>query len=99
MLMTTPLLLGTRPPLYFSDHVAGCLVILAAVTAMAEVARVVRFINVALGVWFAASAFVFGGSAAATVTNAVAGVLLIGFSLPRGSRSEAHYGGWDRAIV
>ena len=27
------------------------------------------------------------------------GLLLIGLSLPRGRRSDAHYGGWDRAIV
>ena len=27
------------------------------------------------------------------------GLALIGLSLPRGARSEEHYGGWDRAIV
>src|SRR5690606_9315687 len=37
LLLTTPLLVGTEPPLYFSDHVVGCLVIMIAVTAMAEV--------------------------------------------------------------
>ncbi|MGY3033312.1 nucleoside-diphosphate-sugar epimerase/uncharacterized membrane protein [Bradyrhizobium sp. USDA 4354] len=100
LLMTTPLAFGTRPPLYFSDHVTGCLVILVAVAAMAEVARAARFANVALGAWVAISPFVLdGGTATATIANVTAGVLLIGLSLPRGTRSGAHYGGWDHAIV
>ncbi len=49
ILLMTPLIVGSDPPLYLSDHVAGCLVILVAVTAMAEVVRPVRFLNVALG--------------------------------------------------
>ncbi|TIR45418.1 MAG: hypothetical protein E5X53_37190, partial [Mesorhizobium sp.] len=53
LLMTTPLLFGTQSPLYFSDHVVGCLIIMVAVTAMAEVVRPVRFLNVVLGAWIA----------------------------------------------
>src|SRR5215204_2263922 len=37
-LLCTPLLLGVAPPLYFSDHVTGCLVIVISVAAWAEVA-------------------------------------------------------------
>jgi hypothetical protein len=100
LLMTTAFVFGTSPPLYFSGHVLDCLVILVAVTAMAEVARAARFVNVALGAWIAASPFVLGGgAAAATVANVLIGLLLIGLSLPRGTRSDAHYGKWDRAIV
>lgn len=100
LLMMTPLVVGARPPLYFSDHILGCLVILVAVTAMAEPARAVRFINVALGAWIAASPFILaGGGTASVVANVGAGVVLILLSLPRGTRSEAHYGGWDRLIV
>jgi hypothetical protein len=99
-LMTTPLTLGTGAPLYHSDHVAGCLVILIAVTAMAEIARPVRFLNVGLGLWIAASPFLLtGGAAVGTVGNVLAGLALIGLSLPRGTRSAEHYGGWDRLIV
>jgi hypothetical protein len=29
----------------------------------------------------------------------IVGLALIGISLPRGRRSEEHYGGWDRLIV
>ncbi|HET8726360.1 MAG TPA: NAD-dependent epimerase/dehydratase family protein [Alphaproteobacteria bacterium] len=99
-LMCTPLVLGTDAPLYFSDHVAGCLVILVAVTGMAEIARPVRLLNVPLGAWVAASPFFMnGGSLAGTIGDVVAGLLLIGLSLPRGKRSDEHYGGWDRLIV
>lgn len=47
-LMCAPLLLGTAPPLYFSDHVAGCLATTVAVTALAEVARAARLLLVPL---------------------------------------------------
>ncbi|MER8787503.1 NAD-dependent epimerase/dehydratase family protein [Mesorhizobium sp. M0983] len=99
LLMITPLAFGTSPPLYFSDHVTGCLVIMVAVTAMAEVGRAVRFLNIALGAWIALSPFILAGGAAASFANLAIGALLVGLSLPRGTRSAAHYGGWDRAIV
>lgn len=100
LLMATPLIFGTEPPLYFSDHIVGCLVIMIAVTAMAEVVRPVRFLNVLLGAWVAASPFLLeGGGTAAMAADIVIGLILIGLSLPRGARSEEHYGGWDRAIV
>lgn len=99
-LMTTPLIIGSQPPLYFSDHVVGCLVILVAVTAMAEIARPARFLNMVLGAWIAISPFLLeGGSNTAMLFDGAAGLLLIGLSLPRGTRSEEHYGGWDRIIV
>lgn len=100
LLMATPLIFGTEAPLYFSDHVAGCLVVMVAVAAMAEVVRPLRFLNVALGAWVAASPFLLdGGSAIATAADVAIGLALIGLGLPRGTRSDEHYGGWDRAIV
>lgn len=99
-LMITPFLFGTALPLYFSDHVRGCLVIVTAVTAMAEVARPVRFLNLALGAWIAASPFMLeGATIAGTKGDVAASVLLVALSLPRGTRSQEHYGGWDRIIV
>lgn len=100
LLLTTPLIADNAPPLYFSDHVAGCLVILVAVTAMAEVTRAVRFLNVPLGIWIAASPFLLdGGTGLGTTVDIVVGLALVGLSLPRGTRSSEHYGGWDRVIV
>jgi uncharacterized membrane protein len=100
LLMATPLVFGTEAPIYFSNHVAGCLVILVAVTAMAEVVRPLRFLNAGLGAWVAASPFLLaGGGDAGTLAGVAIGLALIGLSLPRGARSEEHYGGWDRVIV
>lgn len=100
ILIMTPLIVGTDPPLYFSDHVAGCLVILIAVTAMAEVVRPVRFFNVAVGAWVAVAPFLLaGGNVASTLADVAVGLALVALSLPRGTRSDEHYGGWDRAIV
>ena len=56
--------LGAEGPLYFSDHVVGCLVITIAVTALAEVTRAVRFFNVPLGLWVAVSPFLLAGATA-----------------------------------
>jgi len=100
VLMATPLIFATQAPLYFGDHIAGCIVIMVAITAMAEVVRPVRFLNVVLGAWIVASPFLLGGgSGIATMADVLIGLALIGLSLPRGARSGAHYGAWDRAIV
>jgi conjugative transfer region protein TrbK len=89
-----------RRAAYFSDHIVGCLVILVAITAMAEIVRAVRFPNIALGAWLAAAPCALdGGSGLATAVNLVIGLALIDLSLPRGVRSDQHYGGWDRAII
>jgi hypothetical protein len=99
-LMLTGPLLGTTPPIANSDHIAGCLAITIAVSAMAEVIRSVRFLNLLLGLWVAASPFLLdGGGTAAMIGNALLGLGLVALSLPRGTRSEEHYGGWDRYIV
>ncbi|WP_132031157.1 NAD-dependent epimerase/dehydratase family protein [Aquabacter spiritensis] len=100
VLMASPLIFGTAPPLYFSDHIVGCLVIMVAITATAEVVRPVRFLNVGLGAWIVASPFLLeGGPGPAMAAEVAIGLALIGLSLPRGARSAEHYGGWDRAIV
>jgi hypothetical protein len=99
-LLCTRLLFGVEPPLYFSDHTAGCVAIVIAVTAWAEVARSVRLLNVPLGLWVAASPFLLdGGTTIASVADLVAGLLLAGLSLSRGARSQEHYGGWDQYIL
>jgi nucleoside-diphosphate-sugar epimerase/uncharacterized membrane protein len=99
-LLCTRLLFGVEPPLYFSDHTAGCVAIVIAVTAWAEVVRTIRLLNVPLGLWVAASPFLLdGGGTVALVANLIAGLALAGLSLPRGARSREHYGGWDQYIL
>jgi nucleoside-diphosphate-sugar epimerase/uncharacterized membrane protein len=99
-LIAAPLLAISAPPLAWSDHIAGCLVITIAVTAMAEVARAARFLNIPIGLWLVASPLILpGADTAAIIGDIVAGLALILLSLPRGKLSGAHYGSWDRMIV
>jgi nucleoside-diphosphate-sugar epimerase/uncharacterized membrane protein len=99
-LMASPLVAGTEPPLYFSDHIAGCLAITIAVTAFAEVARAARFLNVLVGLWVVLSPFILPGTEGlAQVSDTLAGVALAAFSLPRGKLGKTHYGSWDRMII
>ena len=100
VLMCTRLLLGASGAMADSDHLVGCIVITVAVTAFAEVARPVRFINVPLGAWLIAAPFVISGATTlGTAASVVIGAGLIALNLPRGKLSGEHYGGWDRYLV
>lgn len=98
--MVSRLVVGTEVPLADSDHLVGALVITTAVVALAEVARPLRFLNALFGAWLVIAPWLLdGGTLVGTGLDVVAGVLLIALSLPRGTRSEEHYGTWDRLIV
>lgn len=99
-LIASPLLVGTEAPLYFSDHIVGWIVLAVAVTALAEVARAVRFLNAPLGLWIAASPFMLaGGTTGSMIADVALGLAIAALSLPRGKRSQETYGAWDHAIV
>lgn len=98
--MLTRLLVGTEPSLAHSDHLVGALIITVAVMAMAEVGRPLRFINVGFGAWLIAAPWVLdGGFATGSTAGAVTGLAVIALSLPRGKRSQQHYGSWDRWVL
>jgi nucleoside-diphosphate-sugar epimerase len=98
-LMFSPAIVGTVGSIALSDHLVGALIITVAVCAMAEVARPLRFINLLFGVWLIAAPWLLAGaSPGATWNDVVVGVLVIGLSLPRGWRSNEHYGAWDRYV-
>jgi len=100
ILMFTRLLFGTEPPLAHSDHLVGALIITMAVMAMAEVGRLLRFINVAFGLWLIAAPWVLdGGSAVGSAAGVAIGIAVVLLSLPRGRRSAEHYGSWDRLVL
>lgn len=100
-LLTTPLTLGAEGGLYFSDHIAGCLIITVAVTAFAEIGRALRFLLVPLGAWVLASPFVLddSGDLLAMAVRVSAGLALLALALPRGQRSKERYGEWERWIL
>jgi nucleoside-diphosphate-sugar epimerase len=97
-LMCTQLIFGTEGDAADNDHVAGLLVVTFSVSAMAEVARPLRFINIAFGAWLIVSPwFIDGYSGIATAASVLAGIALIWLALPPGGISN-HYGSWDRVI-
>jgi nucleoside-diphosphate-sugar epimerase/uncharacterized membrane protein len=99
-LMFTRLVFGTEPPMAHSDHLTGALVLVVAVTAMAEVGRMLRLLNVALGAWLVAAPWLLSGASTSAKAGSVAvGAAIVLLSLPRGHRSREHYGNWDRFVL
>jgi nucleoside-diphosphate-sugar epimerase/uncharacterized membrane protein len=99
-LMISRLVFATQPPLANTDHLVGALVVTTAVIATAEVVRPLRFLNLLFGAWLIGAPWLNGGgSLAGSISDVIAGILLIVLSLPRGRRSHEHYGSWDRFIV
>jgi hypothetical protein len=99
-LMFTRLLFGTVPPMANSDHLIGALIVTVAVMAMAEVGRSLRFINIEFGLWLVIAPWIWNGASnTASWMEVIIGVAVILLSLPRGKRSNEHYGSWDRYIL
>jgi hypothetical protein len=97
--MFAPVVFGSEVPAAYSDQVTGALVVTVAVIATAEVVRALRFLNVVLGAWIAASGWMLSGATAAgRWSGLVAGVLILTLSLRRG-RIHERYGAWQPWIV
>ncbi|MGH7464575.1 MAG: SPW repeat domain-containing protein, partial [Longimicrobiales bacterium] len=95
----SPDLLGTEGPVANSSHIAGALVTTVAVTAMAEVGRALRFVNIPLAAWIAIAPWLLGdATTAGRWSGLLVGIMLIALSIPRGAVRE-RYGGWQRYVV
>jgi hypothetical protein len=90
-LMLTRLTLGSEGQLANADHLIGALVLTVSVIATAEVGRIVRFLNMPLGLAAMLMPLILGGSLLQIVGGVVVGLALIAFSLPRG-RVRQRYG-------
>lgn len=100
LLMLERLLIPIPWNLANTHHVIGALVISVSIIATAEVVRALRFINLALAVWLAASPFLSAQSTiSATSVSLASAALIAALSLPRGRRSKEHYAGWDRFVL
>ena len=97
-LMFTRLTLGADGAMANADHIIGALAITVSVTAFAETARAVRFLNLPLGAALILMPFLFPTSLLQSVLGVALGLGLIALSLPKG-RIRQSYGSWDRFIV
>ncbi|HEX2198405.1 MAG TPA: vitamin K epoxide reductase family protein [Burkholderiales bacterium] len=96
-LMFTRLTLGAEGGMANADHLIGALTITVSAIACAEVARALRFLNVALGAALLFTPFAFGATAQQTTVSLACGLALIALSLRRG-RVQGRYAGWNRYI-
>ena len=97
-LMASPAILHTSRSAADSDHLVGALVITVAITALAEVGRIARFIGIAFAAWLIAAPWLLtGGTSASKWTGVTVGVLLIVATVPRGPIKE-RYGNYVRFI-
>ena len=97
-LMFTRMTLGTEGGLADADHLIGSLVVTITITALAEVARPLRFLNIFLGMALLITPFVYGADLLAIVASMVCGLALIGLSFPRGP-VNSNWGEWNKVIV
>jgi len=99
-LMFSRLIFGTQGAIANSDHLMGAMIITIAICAMAEVGRALRFINALFGLWLIAAPWLLGGATTGAILNdVIAGLVVMALCLPRGTRSQEHYGAWDRFVV
>ena len=97
--MFSPAALGFAGSLADSDHLVGALIITFSVIAMAEVARYVRFVNIAAGAWLIAAPFILEGGNMTAVWNDVAmGLLVLLASIRKGTTKE-RYGSYNSSII
>jgi hypothetical protein len=97
-LMFTRITLGSDGGMANADHLIGSLVLTVTVSALAEVARPLRFVNMAFGLALLITPFTYGVDWPATMASLVCGIALIALSVRRG-RIRSSYGSWDRFIV
>ena len=99
-LMFTRIFFDTSGAMADSDHLVGALIVTFAVMAMAEVGRCLRFVNIAFGLWLMMAPWVLSGASTfASWVGVLIGLCVVLLSLPRGKRSDEHYGGWDRYVI
>ncbi|HSR55944.1 MAG TPA: vitamin K epoxide reductase family protein [Alphaproteobacteria bacterium] len=89
-LLFTRLTLGAEGGMANADHLIGSLVLTVTVTALAHVARAVRFINMALGAALLITPFVYGADPVATVCSLASGIALICLSAYRGEITQRY---------
>ncbi len=97
LLMLSPAFLGWDSGVTATNHIVGALALTVAVSALAPVARLARFLNVLLGIVLLFAPLVADASLAALVFSVICGLALIGLSIPRGSVAGS-YGDWDRFV-
>lgn len=94
-LMAAPDLLDYQGPARVNDLVVGPIAASVACVALWEVARPLRWVNVALGAWLALSPLILGSGGRAGANEAASGLVLGVMSLMGGGSARRYGGGWS----
>lgn len=79
-------------------HLFGALIVITSIVSMAEVVRIVRFLNVLFGLFVTGSLWFTTQSAPRLfMIGLIIGVLVVGLSIPRGRKLE-EFGAWEKYI-
>lgn len=97
-LMTTRLTVDAEGAIANADHLIGSLVITIAVTALSEVARPIRLLNVPFGVALLIVPFAYGSDGLSLWSSLICGGALVALSLRRGP-IRMRYGDWNRRLI
>jgi nucleoside-diphosphate-sugar epimerase/uncharacterized membrane protein len=97
-LMFTRLTLGSEGFVAHAHHLIGALVLTTTAIAAAEVARPARVLNAVWAVGLLAVLFLADATATDQVASAIAALMLLVLSVPRG-RVRNRYAGWNAWIV
>lgn len=97
-LLFTPGIFGIEGSAANNIWIVGSLITTFAVIAFAEVARIVRLLNVVFGAWLVLSTFFIGEMPlSGKLHSIVIGIMIVGLSIPRGKISE-HFGSLDKWV-
>jgi len=93
-LMAAPAVLGYGGAARISDLIVGPVAASAAIVALSEVTRALRWATLPLGAWVIVAPWLLGAPAAARVSGFVAGAVLMAVAPVRGRLRERLGGGW-----
>ncbi len=94
VLMLSPYLFAFSGKMADIDHLLGALVIVIAILSLAEVIRLLRIVNILLGVLLVALSWIFSDK---VLIHIILGVFLVLLSFPKG-RIREQYGSWQNMI-
>ncbi len=93
--MVAPVALGFEKTAANNNHIIGPLVVTTAITAIWEVNRSARYVNIVLGIWLLVSAFfIDAGATAGMISNILSGLMIFCLSLSGGKIKGRYGGGW-----
>lgn len=95
-LMAAPAVLGYAGAAEVNDRIVGPVAATFALVAIAAVMRPLRWVNTVVGGWLLVAPWLLGYDATRTIVNdLLVGVLLIAFSLVKGTVEDRFAGGWS----